>query len=274
MRGYGVPLSRFARVKATPKRAKQILATGLTLLLAITPIVSGLLFLLADNFCFGRRGRSSVASYLQYLAYPNWRKCFYLWALIAMPFLLRNDDSLNLATILIRRWCGDQYCIGLPVYRSNEARSWRVLRWQLQWLSLGNRSSGLLFSRRANCVCWNELRLKLFRYSWNLRHWQASSFFLCMRMVRWWWRRDSALFSQYGDQLMIGAYAILGYIVTVYYLTAKASLTAQLEELQPMVLAIKRIFVSYWRLRWWALSWLVAFRVTAECVPTWVCFCL
>jgi Na+-driven multidrug efflux pump len=31
----------------------------------------------------------------------------------------------------------------------------------------------------------------------------------------------NALFSQYGDQLMIGAYAILGYIVTVYYLTAE-----------------------------------------------------
>ena len=30
--------------------AKQILATGLTLLLAITPIVSALLFLFADNF--------------------------------------------------------------------------------------------------------------------------------------------------------------------------------------------------------------------------------
>ena len=31
----------------------------------------------------------------------------------------------------------------------------------------------------------------------------------------------NALFAQYGNQLMIGAYAILGYIVTVYYLTAE-----------------------------------------------------
>ncbi|EED26553.1 Na+-coupled multidrug efflux pump [Vibrio sp. 16] len=31
----------------------------------------------------------------------------------------------------------------------------------------------------------------------------------------------NALFAQHGDQLMIGAYAILGYIVTVYYLTAE-----------------------------------------------------
>ena len=32
----------------------------------------------------------------------------------------------------------------------------------------------------------------------------------------------NALFAQYGSAMLIGAYAILGYIVTVYYLIAEA----------------------------------------------------
>ncbi len=81
--------------------AKQILATGLTLLLAITPIVSALLFLFADNFLLwqGAEGRVYELG-LQYLHILIGASVFTLGS-IAMPFLLRNDDSPNLATILM-----------------------------------------------------------------------------------------------------------------------------------------------------------------------------
>ncbi|MGC9462172.1 MATE family efflux transporter, partial [Vibrio genomosp. F10] len=76
------------------------------------------------------------------------------------------------------------------------------------------------FSHRANLrLCWNELRLKLDVIP-QIFAIGTSSFFMYAygsMMVA----MHNALFAQYGNQLMIGAYAILGYIVTVYYLTAE-----------------------------------------------------
>ena len=107
------------------KGAKQILATGLTLLLAITPIVSGLLFLFADNFLLwqGAEGRVYELG-LQYLHILIGASVFTLGS-IAMPFLLRNDDSPNLATILMIVGAVINIVSGLPVYRA-------LLGWELK----------------------------------------------------------------------------------------------------------------------------------------------
>ncbi|MEZ8621454.1 MATE family efflux transporter [Vibrio splendidus] len=203
------------------KGAKQILATGLTLLLAITPIVSGLLFLFADNFLLwqGAEGRVYELG-LQYLHILIGASVFTLGS-IAMPFLLRNDDSPNLATILM--------IVGAVINIVLDYLFIAQLGWELKGAALATAIAQFVvtglglayfFSRRANLrLRWNELRLK-FSVIPEIFSIGTSSFFMYAygsMMVA----LHNALFSQYGDQLMIGAYAILGYIVTVYYLTAE-----------------------------------------------------
>ena len=201
--------------------AKQILATGLTLLLAITPIVSALLFLFADNFLLwqGAEGRVYELG-LQYLHILIGASVFTLGS-IAMPFLLRNDDSPNLATILM--------IVGAVINIVLDYLFIALYGWELMGAALATAIAQFVvtglglayfFSRRANLrLRWNELRLKLDVIP-QIFAIGTSSFFMYAygsMMVA----LHNALFSQYGDQLMIGAYAILGYIVTVYYLTAE-----------------------------------------------------
>ncbi|MEZ8816094.1 MATE family efflux transporter [Vibrio cyclitrophicus] len=201
--------------------AKQILATGLTLLLAITPIVSAVLFLFADNFLFwqGAEGRVYELG-LQYLHILIGASVFTLGS-IAMPFLLRNDDSPNLATILM--------IVGAVINIVLDYLFIALYGWELMGAALATAIAQFVvtalglayfFSHRANLrLRWNELRLKLDVIP-QIFSIGTSSFFMYAygsMMVA----LHNALFSQYGDQLMIGVYAILGYIVTVYYLTAE-----------------------------------------------------
>ncbi len=201
--------------------AKQILATGLTLLLAITPIVSAVLFLFADNFLFwqGAEGRVYELG-LQYLHILIGASVFTLGS-IAMPFLLHNDDSPNLATILM--------IVGAVINIVLDYLFIALYGWELMGAALATAIAQFVvtalglayfFSHRANLrLRWNELRLKLDVIP-QIFSIGTSSFFMYAygsMMVA----LHNALFSQYGDQLMIGAYAILGYIVTVYYLTAE-----------------------------------------------------
>ena len=201
--------------------AKQILATGLTLLLAITPIVSVLLYLFADNFLLwqGAEGRVYELG-LQYLHILIGASVFTLGS-IAMPFLLRNDDSPNLATILM--------IIGAVINIVLDYLLIALFGWELMGAALATAIAQFVvtalglayfFSQRANLrLRWSELRLKLAAIP-QIFAIGTSSFFMYAygsMMVA----LHNVLFSQYGDQLMIGAYAILGYIVTVYYLTAE-----------------------------------------------------
>ena len=201
--------------------AKQILATGLTLLLALTPLVAGVLFFFADDFLRWQGAEGRVFDLgLQYLQILIVGSVFTLGS-IAMPFLLRNDDSPNLATILM--------VVGAVINIVLDYLFIAWLNWELTGAALATAIAQLVvtglglayfFSRRANLrLRWSELRLKLDVIP-QIVAIGTSSFFMYAygsMMVA----LHNALFAQYGNQLMIGAYAILGYIVTVYYLTAE-----------------------------------------------------
>ncbi|WP_434762027.1 MATE family efflux transporter [Vibrio fortis] len=201
--------------------AKQILATGLTLLLALTPLVAGVLFFFADDFLRWQGAEGRVFDLgLQYLQILIVGSVFTLGS-IAMPFLLRNDDSPNLATILM--------VVGAVINIVLDYLFIAWLNWELTGAALATAIAQLVvtslglayfFSRRANLrLRWGELRLKLDVIP-QIFAIGTSSFFMYAygsMMVA----LHNALFAQYGNQLMIGAYAILGYIVTVYYLTAE-----------------------------------------------------
>ncbi|MEZ9057721.1 MATE family efflux transporter [Vibrio pelagius] len=201
--------------------AKQILATGLTLLLALTPLVAGVLFFFAEDFLRWQGAEGRVFDLgLQYLQILIVGSVFTLGS-IAMPFLLRNDDSPNLATILM--------VVGAVINIVLDYLFIAWLNWELTGAALATAIAQLVvtglglayfFSRRANLrLRWSELRLNLDVIP-QIFAIGTSSFFMYAygsMMVA----LHNALFAQYGNQLMIGAYAILGYIVTVYYLTAE-----------------------------------------------------
>ncbi|MGC9403363.1 MATE family efflux transporter [Vibrio genomosp. F10 str. 9ZC157] len=201
--------------------AKHILATGLTLLLVLSPFVAGILFLFADLFLLWQGAEGRVYDLgLQYLHILIGSSIFTLGS-IAMPFLLRNDDSPNMATILM--------VVGAVINIALDYLFIAWLGWELKGAAVATAIAqcvvtgfGLayFFSHRANLrLCWNELRLKLDVIP-QIFAIGTSSFFMYAygsMMVA----MHNALFAQYGNQLMIGAYAILGYIVTVYYLTAE-----------------------------------------------------
>lgn len=201
--------------------AKQVLATGLLLLIALVPVVSALLFLFADDFLLwqGAEGRVFELG-LQYLHILIGASVFTLGS-IAMPFLLRNDESPNIATFLM--------VVGAVVNIVLDYLLIALWGWELTGAALATAiAQGVVtllgfayfFSSHAKLrLQCKDLRLKLATIP-NIFTIGASSFFMYAygsMMVA----LHNALFSQYGDQLMIGAYAILGYIVTVYYLTAE-----------------------------------------------------
>lgn len=201
--------------------AKQILATGLTLLLALAPVVAVILFLFSDSFLVwqGAEGRVFELG-LQYLNILI-GGCIFTLGSIAMPFLLRNDNSPNLATMLM--------VIGAVINIVLDYLLIAWLGWELTGAALATAFSQLVvtglglfyfFSARANLrLRYAELRLKL-QVVPQIFAIGTSSFFMYAygsMMVA----LHNGLFAEYGDQLMIGAYAILGYIVTVYYLTAE-----------------------------------------------------
>lgn len=81
--------------------AKRVLTTGLLFLLALMPIVATILFFFADDFIRWQGAQGRVyklgLQYLQILIVA----CIFSLGSIAVPFLLRNDNSPNLATILM-----------------------------------------------------------------------------------------------------------------------------------------------------------------------------
>ncbi|MGY3568821.1 MATE family efflux transporter [Vibrio paucivorans] len=201
--------------------AKQILTTGLILLLILAPVVSITLYAFADDFLLwqGAQGRVFELG-LQYLHILIFASAFTLGS-IAMPFLLRNDDSPNLATLLM--------VVGAVINIALDYVFIVWLNWELTGAALATAFAqfvvtllgvGYFFSSRA--------KLRLSRRCIRLRAdlapkigaIGASSFFMYAYgsvMVA----LHNALFAQYGSSILIGAYAILGYIVTVYYLTAE-----------------------------------------------------
>lgn len=201
--------------------AKKILATGLLLLLVLAPIVSGILYFFSEYFLRWQGADGKVYELgLQYLDVLI-GACIFTLGSIAMPFLLRNDDNPNLATILM--------VIGAVINIALDYLMIAVWDWELAGAALATAIAqavvtllGLayFFSSRANLrLKWSDVRLSLPVIP-QIFAIGTSSFFMYAYgavMVA----LHNNLFAQYGDVMMIGAYAILGYIVTVYYLTVE-----------------------------------------------------
>lgn len=220
----GVGTGALASIKQGEKDsegAKRILSTGLLLLVALMPIVATTLFFFADDFIRwqGAEGRVYELG-LQYLHILS-VACVFSLGSIAVPFLLRNDDSPNLATILM--------VIGAVINIVLDYIFIAWLSWELTGAAIATALAqmvvtilgvGYFFTSRANMrLSFSDLKMQ-FDVIPKIVMIGTSSFFMYAygsMMVA----LHNALFAQYGSALLIGAYAILGYIVTVYYLIAE-----------------------------------------------------
>ncbi|APX05238.1 multidrug efflux protein [Vibrio campbellii] len=220
----GVGTGALASIKQGEKDsegAKRILSTGLLLLVALMPIVATTLLFFADDFIRwqGAEGRVYELG-LQYLHILS-VACVFSLGSIAVPFLLRNDDSPNLATILM--------VIGAVINIVLDYIFIAWLSWELTGAAIATALAqmvvtilgvGYFFTSRANMrLSFSDLKMQ-FDVIPKIVMIGTSSFFMYAygsMMVA----LHNALFAQYGSALLIGAYAILGYIVTVYYLIAE-----------------------------------------------------
>ncbi|MGR5093430.1 MATE family efflux transporter [Vibrio maritimus] len=211
--------------------AKQALATGMMALLALSPIVAIALWQFADDMILlqGAQGRMYELA-MQYLDILIVGGVFALGS-IAVPFLLRNDDSPNMATLLM--------VLGAVINIALDYWFIALLEWELTGAALATAIAqavvtvlgiGYFFTSRAKM----RLTLKDFKFQFHLLPKIFSiglaSFFMYAYgsfMVA----IHNALFAEYGSVTLVGAYAILGYIVAFYYLIAEGIANA----MQPLL---------------------------------------
>ncbi|WP_394150797.1 MATE family efflux transporter [Vibrio maritimus] len=211
--------------------AKQALATGMMALLALSPIVAIALWQFADDMILlqGAQGRMYELA-MQYLDILIVGGVFALGS-IAVPFLLRNDDSPNMATLLM--------VLGAVINIALDYWFIALLGWELTGAALATAIAqavvtvlgiGYFFTSRAKM----RLTPKDFKFQFHLLPKIFSiglaSFFMYAYgsfMVA----IHNALFAEYGSVTLVGAYAILGYIVAFYYLIAEGIANA----MQPLL---------------------------------------
>lgn len=203
------------------QHATRILTTGLLLLAMLAPIVGGTLYLFSEEFLTWQGGEGEAFELgLQYLDILIYASVFSLGS-IALPFLLRNDNSPNVATVLM--------VVGAVVNIILDYLFIAVLGWELTGAALatGIAQAGVtvlgisyFFSSHA------KVRLSIRRLDYdfsvvpNIIFVGLSSFFMYAygsMMVA----IHNGLFTHYGSSVLVGSYAVLGYIVTIYYLTAE-----------------------------------------------------
>lgn len=211
--------------------AKQTLATGMMTLALCAPIVALIIWQFSAQFLRWQGIDGEVYNMgMQYLDVLIYGSMFTL-ASIATPFLIRNDDSPNIATALM--------VLGAIINIVLDYIFIALLDWQLTGAALATLIAqacvtilgiSYFFTQRA------KMRLSLadFRFRWNvlprIMSIGLASFFMyaygsIMVAVH------NGLFAAYGDMVLIGSYAILGYIVAFYYLVAEGLANA----MQPLV---------------------------------------
>ena len=203
------------------KGAKQVLSTGLLLLGLLMPIIASGLYWLSDDFLRWQGVQERIFELgLQYLEVLI-LACVFTLGSIAMPFLLRNDNSPNLATYLM--------IVGALLNILFDYVFIALWGWELTGAAIATGLAqmfvslvGVLyfFSHKATLrLRMSDLRPKLYLAPKIVSIGFASFFMYAYGAIMI--AVHNSLFSHYGDQMIIGAYAILGYIVTVYYLIAE-----------------------------------------------------
>lgn len=201
--------------------AKRILATGLITLVCVAPVIAIIIYFGAPYFLAWQGadngGMVLARQYLDVLTVG----CVFTLGSIATPFLLRNDNSPNLATILMMSGAVTNIVFDYLFIA--------VMGWQLQGAALATLLSQMVvtlgggryfFSNRATLRLTRQCLKVEWQYLPKMVLIGLSSFFMYIYSATTVAFHNSQL-AYYGSSVSIGAYAILGYIITVYYLTVE-----------------------------------------------------
>ena len=234
------------------EKAKTTLSTGLIFLFLLFPIVAIGLWHYSDALILAQGVDGQVFDLAkQYVDILVLSSLFSLGS-IALPFLLRNDNSPNFATVLM--------VIGAVVNIALDYVLIALLGWELAGAAIATAIAqfvvtilgvGYFFSQFAT------MRISLKDLAFRIKQIPeicsigASSMFMyvygsLMIAIHNW------MFTQFGNVLIVGAYAILGYIITMYYLTVEGIANG----MQPLVsfnhgakdkIAVRQLFnVAMW----------------------------
>ncbi|MFA0084257.1 multidrug efflux protein [Vibrio sp. 10N.286.49.C2] len=224
-------LSSIKQGEGNLEAAKKTLATGLMLLLALGPIVALALWGFSDNALQlqGAQGRMLELA-TQYLDVLIVGSVFALGS-IAVPFLLRNDDSPNAATLLM--------VIGAVINIVLDYVFIVLFAWELAGAALATAIAqavvtilgvAYFFSKQAKM----RLTFSDFRFQFDvvppILSIGLASFFM-FAYGSFMIALHNKLFADYGSVVLVGAYAILGYIVSFYYLVVEGIANA----MQPLL---------------------------------------
>ncbi|SON51939.1 MATE family efflux transporter [Vibrio tapetis] len=218
--GGGSLVSIF-RGEAKPQKAKLALSTSLWLVALCGLLAMIFIITLGDDIIAmqGASGNSKIYS-LEYIQVFAWGTLFTIGG-AAIPMLIRNDNSPNVATSLMT--IGAIINIGLDYLLIGqfglrlEGAAIATLISQFIVALLG---FGYFFSKHA------EIKLDLRQFAFNptiagrsIALGSSSLFmFLYFSFIA---AIHNKLFMTYGDAVQVGAFAIVGYLATMYYLASE-----------------------------------------------------
>lgn len=228
--GSGSLLS-IQRGKGDTSAAPTILTTSLLLMLTLAVISSAILSILSTFFLEAQGGAGMTLAMAQdYIDVFNWGTAITIIA-SALPLLIRNDESPNIAT-------------GLMVLGA-------FINIALDYLLIGIFELGLLgaaiatisaqltvcvlgliyFCSRISNISWPR-KFRYFKtpFAKQILLLGSSSLFMYL-YTSFVFALHNRLFTEYGTPLTVGAFAIVGYLMVLYYLVAEGIA----EGLQPPV---------------------------------------
>ncbi|MDG3088916.1 MATE family efflux transporter [Vibrio hannami] len=202
-------------------KAKDAVSTGLAMLLIIYPILALLLYLYADDLLMLQGVDGHVFELgKQYLDIVIVTNIVGLGG-IALPFLLRNDNSPKLATgLMVLGACLNIVLDYLFIGVLNRELAGAAIATSISQGITTVIGVWYFFSKYATMrLSFKNFKIRIELIPQILTI-GLSSFFMyaygsAMVAVHNW------MFTQYGSVLIVGAYAIIGYIVTIYYLTVE-----------------------------------------------------
>lgn len=214
-------LSSIKQGQKKPLEAKEVLATGLLLLVILLPFIAAILYFFSEFFLSIQGGEGDALKYGQEYLDVLIYSCAFTLGSVALPFLLRNDHSPKLATLLM--------IIGALLNIIFDYLFIVVLKWEFTGAALATAGAQFVvtlagviyfFSAKANMrLTLADLRVHP-EYIGRIFIIGTSSFFMYVYaalMVA----IHNVYFSLYGGLVYVGAFAVVGYLVTVYYLIAE-----------------------------------------------------
>ena len=211
-------ISSMAKGEKKLHRARRALGNGLTLL-ALLGLTGSLLLLLTGQWLLALQDASGLA--FEHASNYLWVVVFgspFVMGSMALPFMVRNDDAPTIATWLI--------VVGAVANVILNAVFIVYLQLGLAGAALGTTISQLLvvilgltyfFSARANTRLSlkdlaPEFKLSLHTCNVGLSSLLMYSYFSFIAAVH------NYLFMKYSDAVNVGAFAVVGYIATLYYM--------------------------------------------------------